>query len=634
MHYTEFRIRNFKGIRDTEIKLLTNGRAGVFTFVGLNESGKTTILEAIHSFSPDHSTSLLVGGDASSGVPFEERVPRHLLSHFSDDISVTAKIFITDEDKEQISRILQSKHNLLLDPADFPDFVMIERHQRFKSGDFQKNYFTLRTEFKVRTKRQRSWRPPNNAEKASIRDVIYSMTPDIAYFPTFVFNFPKSIFLTEERGDRVNNFYRRVFQDILDFEGSGLTIEESIVRRVRSSEKKVSWLDFLSIWTKVDDNQKIQHVMDRASAVVTDMVFGRWNKIFGEDAKGKEINISFEVMEGEIKDASGVTSKTMEHDIAVKFQIKDGTRRFDVNDRSLGFRWFFSFMLFTQFRAARDTGRATLFLFDEPAANLHAAAQQKLLDSFPEITKRDHVLAYSTHSHYMVDPRWLEQTFIVTNRSDQPIDSVLDTLSLSDESLDIRATSYRSFASNHPNQTSYFQPILDRLQVVPSRFDILKPSIIVEGKSDYYVIRYALALLGEEELPLIPAFGAGTLGALISLQLGWALKILIVLDSDAQGRIEKDRYISEYGVSPLRLKLLSDLSHGLSKIESLLDEEARALVSRELREDRITKKAILRFFQERIARDEIVDLGENFRKKSAELITGMRDSLEKVKSLD
>ncbi len=44
---------------------------GVFAFVGLNESGKTTILEAIHSFSPDEATSELVGGDDKSGVPFK-----------------------------------------------------------------------------------------------------------------------------------------------------------------------------------------------------------------------------------------------------------------------------------------------------------------------------------------------------------------------------------------------------------------------------------------------------------------------------------------------------------------------------------------------------------------------------------
>ena len=201
--------------------------------------------------------------------------------------------------------------------------------------------------------------------------------------------------------------------------------------------------------------------MDRASAAVTKLVFGRWNKIFGEDVKGKEVLITYDVMEGEIQDEEGTKCTTEEHDVSVKFQIRDGTRRFDVNDRSLGFRWFFAFMLFTQFRVARSVTRPLLFLFDEPASNLHAAAQQKLINSFPEIAKGEHTLAYSTHSHYMIEPKWLEQTFIVTNRSDAPVNSVLDDISLDDKSLDIKVATYRSFVNQHPTQTSYFQPILD-----------------------------------------------------------------------------------------------------------------------------------------------------------------------------
>src|SRR5262249_35586616 len=142
-------------------------------------------------------------------------------------------------------------------------------------------------------------------------------------------------------------------------------------------------------------------------------------------------------------------------------------------------------------------------LFDEPASNLHAAAQQRLIECFPEIAQKEHMLAYSTHSHYMIEPKWLEQTFIVTNRADAPVSSMLDDISLDDESLDIKVASYRSFVNDHPNQTSYFQPILDRLEVVPSRFDAQRASIVLEGKSDYYILRYAAKALDIAELPLL-----------------------------------------------------------------------------------------------------------------------------------
>ena len=76
----------FKGIKDTTVSLQSVAGASVFAFVGLNESGKTTILEAIHSFSPDDATSELLGGAKEVGVPFSERVPRHQLSNFTGDL--------------------------------------------------------------------------------------------------------------------------------------------------------------------------------------------------------------------------------------------------------------------------------------------------------------------------------------------------------------------------------------------------------------------------------------------------------------------------------------------------------------------------------------------------------------------
>ncbi|MDT8466597.1 AAA family ATPase, partial [Alcaligenes nematophilus] len=378
--------------------------------------------------------------------------------------------------------------------------------------------------------------------------------------------------------------------------------------------------------------EKIQHVMDRASSTVTDVVFGRWNKIFGEDAKGKEVNISFETSEGEVLDKSGVSKKTNEHDLFVKFQIKDGTRRFDINDRSLGFRWFFSFMMFTQFRVAREGDRPILFLFDEPASNLHAAAQQKLIDSFPEIAKGNHTLAYSTHSHYMIEPKWLEQTFIVTNRADSPGESVIDGISLSDESLDIQATRYRAFVGQHPNQTNYFQPILDRLQVVPSRFDMDRASIIVEGKSDYYILRYALKHLARKELPILPGLGAGTFGALIGLHLGWGLGMVALLDGDDKGKQEKDKYQREFGLPFNSILTLEDLVPGVKVIEDVLDVEAKNKISTELGLSiSPTKTQIRRFFQENLAQDEIPSLGKGFEQKMKTILDGLAHRLSLVK---
>jgi ABC-type Na+ transport system ATPase subunit NatA len=625
LRYKSFRIQNFKGIKDTTVQLQGIAGANVFAFVGLNESGKTTLLEAIHSFSPDKATNDLQGGEI--GVPLEDRVPRHRISDFTGDACVSATLSVTQTDKKTIAKQLFADHKIIINIDGFPDEIIFDRVQRFENGDFKNSYLTLRRRVKVRTGKHRNWRDWSDDERFKIRNVVYQKTPEIAYFPTLVFNFPTAIYLTD-RGGAIHQFYRRVFQDILDHDNRGHTIEKDIVRRVRSEKLIAPWLSFLTAWSGHDDREKIQHVMDRASAAVTRLVFGRWNQIFKEDVRGKEVAISYEVVEGEIKNAEGNKEKTQSHDVLIKFQIRDGSRRFDVNDRSLGFRWFFSFMLFTQFRVARSDleSRPLLFLFDEPAANLHAAAQQKLIESFPEIAKREHVLAYSTHSHYMIEPKWLEQTFIVTNRADAPSSSsMLDAISLDDESLNIQATPYRSFVNSHPGQTSYFQPILDRLEVVPSRFDAQKASVVLEGKSDYHILRYALRMLGIADFPLLPGLGAGTFGALAALHVGWNLNFLFVLDGDRQGQVERKRYHEDFGIPLDRIMGLAELVSGVTVIEDLLDDEARAAIKKKLKLSTSPSKGqIRRFFQEQLASDQTEPLSTGFAEKAKSLIDALR----------
>ena len=50
MKYTKFIIENYKGIPNVELDLTKKPNFNIFTLVGLNESGKTSLLEAIDLF--------------------------------------------------------------------------------------------------------------------------------------------------------------------------------------------------------------------------------------------------------------------------------------------------------------------------------------------------------------------------------------------------------------------------------------------------------------------------------------------------------------------------------------------------------------------------------------------------------
>ena len=94
---------------------------------------------------------------------------------------------------------------------------------------------------------------------------------------------------------------------------------------------------------------------------------------------------------------------------------KDETR-YTIAERSLGFRWFFSFMLYTEFRKLRKEN--SVFLLDEPASNLHASSQEQILKAIHALAEKAGVI-YSTHSPYLLDISNFENMYVVKNKKHQ-----------------------------------------------------------------------------------------------------------------------------------------------------------------------------------------------------------------------
>jgi hypothetical protein len=164
--------------------------------------------------------------------------------------------------------------------------------------------------------------------------------------------------------------------------------------------------------------------------------------------------------------------------------------------------------------------------------------------------------------------------------------------------------------------------------VVPSRFDVHQSSVILEGKSDYYVLRYAQRMLGVADLPLLPGLGAGTFGSLAALHVGWNLNCIFLLDGDRQGKQERERYAQEFGIPLSRLITLDQLVSGISVIEDLLDAEALATIQSALNISGLPSKAqVRRFFQERLASDKTEHLSPAFSANAAAALEELRRRL-------
>ncbi|MEA2299344.1 MAG: hypothetical protein QOF77_2280 [Solirubrobacteraceae bacterium] len=102
----------------------------------------------------------------------------------------------------------------------------------------------------------------------------------------------------------------------------------------------------------------------------------------------------------------------------LKIQLRDG-RHGDVETnfeaRSAGFRWFFSF--FAAFSEYQDSDERLVVLLDEPGTSLHGDAQSDFVRFVSEELAVAKQTLYTTHSQHMVDPARYEKLRAVHDRA-------------------------------------------------------------------------------------------------------------------------------------------------------------------------------------------------------------------------
>lgn len=96
MRHKFFEIKNFKGIEQVKIDFDSKPQSDVYTLVGLNESGKTTILEALNFFSYKAETLNPLNLPGYTVKDVHELIPISKRSNFNDDISIkVGQVLIT-----------------------------------------------------------------------------------------------------------------------------------------------------------------------------------------------------------------------------------------------------------------------------------------------------------------------------------------------------------------------------------------------------------------------------------------------------------------------------------------------------------------------------------------------------------
>lgn len=556
--FVAFSFENFKGMHSASVQLLpTDAEGTVVTLVGLNESGKTTVLEAIDRFYPGREDEEIKPKDllgVAKQDPFDF-IPISARGNFNESVKIIATVRLDAEDKQKITEGVSDATGFRV--RALPDEIEITNRYTFSNSKLTESKALWPTSLGEGTTRQGKIVHLITASKRrgdwlAVIEEVRKLVPRIWYFPNFLFEFPESVQLNESLAETdINRLFRYLLQDIIASIDPTANLDEHVVQRALSQVPS--------------DKSSLNQMRLMIGAEVTSTVVAQWNAMFGgTEMQGKRIFFEIDPNSPEVGSVSG------------RFLLEDGSEMFSIRERSLGFRWFFVFLLLTTYRARRSEQGGIVYLLDEPASNLHSSAQALLLDSLQKLGE-DAQIVYTTHSHHLVNPRWLESTFVISNEAADPARITSSVLA---RNTDIHITRYPEFAYRNPGKQHYFQPVLDVLSYRPTELELVPEVVMTEGKADYYLLTYFTRLISDQgsNINFLPGRGAGSLDEVVRLYLGWGRNFVVLLDSDQGGRDAGKHYGRAFGrVAEDRLLSLGDLSKmpTAKGIETLLEESDR-----------------------------------------------------------
>jgi hypothetical protein len=207
----------------------------------------------------------------------------------------------------------------------------------------------------------------------------------------------------------------------------------------------------------------------------------------------------------------------------------------------------------------------------------------QLMESLPRIAMGSNQIMYSTHSHYMVHPNWLDQAFVVSNLAVDYKDVAESDMRVRTRHTEIRVEKYREFVGKNPDKLDYFQPVLDKLDVAPSRLDVLKHSVLLERKGDYLILEYGRRVILDvkESFATVATPGAAGMNELIGLFLGWRVPFVVCLDDDKAGKTASANYRKGWALTENRVFTLASVAADLKgkRIEAFLEPSDMKIIA-------------------------------------------------------
>ncbi len=394
MKLTRARVTNYRSIDDSRWVSLDN----VTCMVGKNESGKTAFLEALRRLNPEGGAN---GKFNLRDYPRKGYV-RYKRRHESEPAQVVAAEFeLSDEEMSEVEA--EYGPGVLCSP--FVTATKNYKNQRFWQVEIDELALIR-----------------NVVDSARLPDEIRQTVADVEEWQdlhnrlqSLEVKPPSVLALLAELPERFNQDLRQkivleflerrlpvfVYFDNYSAMHGRISIQDIKQRRLNADDIDDADRTFLALLSLVaadlDDLEQQTHYeylkaeLESASIGISDEIFEFWKQ-------NKQLRVEFDLSSANPSDPPPLNAGTILH-----VRIWNDRHRVSVpfDERSRGFVWFFSFLVYFS-KIEEEQDRDMVLLLDEPGLNLHALAQHDFLRFIDEKLAPKHQVIYTTHSPFMI----------------------------------------------------------------------------------------------------------------------------------------------------------------------------------------------------------------------------------------
>lgn len=280
--------------------------------------------------------------------------------------------------------------------------------------------------------------------------------------------------------------------------------------------------------------------LEATESIISSELFKYWST-------NQNIEIVFDI--DKIPDSSRI--KIIEHVLDIRVRNKRVGMSLPLKNRSKGFNWFFSFLVWFK-KIQEDANTKYILLLDEPGLNLHASAQADLLKFIKDLSSSYQII-YTTHSPFMIESGTLHKvrTVVETNIGSIVSDSIQE----------------KDSKTLFPLQAALGYDIAQNLF-------ISKNNLLVEGVSDLVYLQLLSSLLEmkgrthlSEKITIIPVGGLDKVSVFISLLGGSELNIVCLLDSSIDNNQKLKNLVSSKLIEKSKILLFNDFLENVKEAD-------------------------------------------------------------------